>query len=301
MSDEDDRSRSGEGGESGFPDICDGLDGEEILSLTADTSGELPKELGETSSQLVSLLKSLRETPPTEAELGRELVVIGAMKEAVAAAGGVSSVTPTPGVHANSSILVHLKKVSSRSLAAAVATVFLMGGAAAAATGSLPRGVQNVVAKAVKAVSGVQIPDPVINPVKDKKEHTPAEASNSMGVPAIPSTATTYQTTTTSTTLASTTRPTVAHPAGTTSETEVNRGDSGSSDNGSPIPALPESPASSDGQDNSTSSSAPTTVSTQDSTSTTAPGEGSGDGGSSATTSTVTISGDSGGSGSSDH
>ncbi len=278
-----------------FPNVSDGMDSEEILSAVIGERA-LP-ELGATSSELILLLQTLNYAEPTDTEMAQEIVVIGAMSRAFELEADEDTKDKQVGLLESQESRVsgiHLRRLTSRSMVAAAALVFFMGSAAAAAAGSLPKGVQNVVAKMVKAVSGVQLPDPESTVSKSSSTtSTPTTGSQSMVVPAIPTVPATTSTTTstsTSTNVPSSTLPTVAHAEGVGSS----KGDSGEHNQGSPLPSLPEtSNASSFGDGNAVTSTPAASRDQGGSPSTTAPSGGSGKDGSSSSTTTTSGSGDS--------
>ncbi len=289
-----------------FPNVCDGMDGEEILSAVM-SEGEFP-DLGATSSELIVLLQALNYTEPTETEMAQEIVVIGAMSRAFELeAKGVAGDEPGSlvGVRNGKVSGIHLKRLTIRSMAAAAVVVFVMGSAAAAAAaGSLPRGVQNVVARMVKAVSGVQLPDPEITTLTKSSPttSTPTTEPRNMVIPAIPSiptTTTTTATTSTSNSVPSSTLPTVAQGEGGGSSA----GASSDQSHGSPLPSLPESSSTSSDGNGSPASATTATTRDQGSPPSTAPASSdSGKDGSSSSTTTTPGGGDSsGGSNGGDH
>ncbi len=291
----DDNSTADQVGEPvRFPDVCEGINGEEILALVRD--GKEFQNLGGTASELVLLLQSLSDAAPSEKDLAHELVVIGAMTQAFSApsqeTGEENTMVASLDAKASGSFF---KRLTTRSMVAAAATVFLTGSAAAAASGSLPKGVQNVVAKMVKAVSGVQLPDPGSTvTTKTSLTSTPTTASQNMVVPTIPSNPTVTSSTTTSTSIPASTVPTVARSEGAGQSS----GDATERSNGSPIPSLPESSSTSpsDGKDQSHSGGTTTTIEQGSPQSTVPSSDGSG-GNSSTTTTSTQGKGDSSGGG----
>lgn len=141
-----------------FPEIAPGIDAESLLSaLQEGREAELPDSL----SMLTSLLSTLK-IEAIEDELANEVEVVDAIRAEVLAGhssrNGSTVVTPLLNEKSNLHKFPAFTHRTTSKAVAAAAVIMVLSSGVAAATGSLPRGVQNVVARIVKDISAISLP-----------------------------------------------------------------------------------------------------------------------------------------------